>query len=115
MAVTTASFLAHYPDFSGFTETQIQGLLDFCGEQHCPVAGGWTGAKRDRGIMLRVAHYLETQRLQQAESAASAASVAAGESKTPSAGEGDDLSRTTYGRQFKELRRTLPTRTGIAF
>lgn len=114
MSVTLAQFRASYPDFDGFTDAQVEDALELSDLQ-CPIAVWDNAIKRDRGIKLLSAHYLECQRSQQAMAAATAQSVAQGQASVNAPSGADDLEQTLYGQQFKRLRRTLPKRLGFAF
>lgn len=120
MAVPTAKqFKQLHPDFGGFDDEVIQTHLN---EQanYCPDRT-WTwsgeavpGTTQVRGIRLRVAHILEMQRQQQAQAAGAAAAAAKGKPPSNPSAKGDDWDLTTYGRQYKQLRRSLPTSSGFA-
>ena len=108
-SVTTADFLEQYPGFAEFPSAVIRDALEL-GESYCP-ARAWSGRQR-KGILLYAAHTLECDRLQQSLAAAAGAEIAAGRANVDSAAAPEDLGSTRYGRQFQQLRRTLPSRIG---
>lgn len=113
-AALASEFLAKYPEFGMFAVELIQSWLDDCEAMHCP-AVAWKDPIRQRtGVMLRTAHYLEVQRQQIAQSASMGAAVSVGQMVSSSGGQFDDLDQTSYGRQFKQLKATIP-RTGFVF
>lgn len=113
--VLANEFLSVFPEFadSGFSIDRIDFWLDTVETIHCP-SSVWTDPlRRQKAIMLKTAHYLETQRQQMAQTASMGAAISTGQ--TPGSNSvSDELDQTSYGRQFKQLRKTLPI-TGFAF
>lgn len=114
VAATAAEFLEYTKGFEMFSTEELDRWLSLVESIHCP-AEIWTDPVRQRqAVILRTAHYLETQRLQMAESANIGASASIGQGASSGGGQMDDLDQTIYGRQFKQLRKTLPT-AGFSF
>lgn len=112
--VVAEDFLSEYPEFSNLTVARVQDVLDLCADLHCPSSVWSDPIRQEMGIKLRAAHYLETARQQISESASIGAAVSQGQQANAKSGDFDDLNQTVYGRQFKQLRRTLAA-TGFTF
>jgi hypothetical protein len=109
--ITNENFLAIYTMFESVDAMFITHALE-TSEMFCPLSV-W-GDKQVKGIMLYAAHLLAMDWLQQAEIAAAATSIASGQSSRSQTSAQDDLDLTTYGRQFKLLRKTIPA-FGLTF
>ena len=111
MLVTVDEFLEQYPIFekTEFDEEIIEGYLETA-ESLCN--SNWK-KKQQRGIKLLTAHWLTMEMQQTAVTASMGATIAAG-NQVRTSGSEDDFSLTTYGRQYKHLRKTIPT-TGFSF
>lgn len=104
MVVTRSSFLARYKKFV----TQDPEIVDFALEQskECVITSLW-GQRRDTGIMLLTAHFLEMEDAQTAETGSRAIAMASGSSGSSLSAQQDDFQLTTYGRRYKMLKDEL--------
>jgi hypothetical protein len=104
MVVTRPSFLVRYKKF----QTQDPEIVDFALEQAKEfVAASLWGQRRDTGIMLLMAHFLEMEDAQIAETAARGQVLAGGGSSVSLSSQQDDFQLTTYGRRYKMLKDEL--------
>jgi hypothetical protein len=104
MVVTRPSFLARYKKF----QTQDPEIVDFALEQAKEfVATSLWGQRRDTGIMLLMAHFLEMEDAQTAETGGRAIAMASGSSGSSPSAQQDDFQLTTYGRRYKMLKDEL--------
>lgn len=103
--VSVSDFLTRFPMLEAVPEHAIANIL---AEQEifCP-ARVW-GNKQNMAILLRAAHVVSMEWIQTGILASSANSIASGGGATAPSGAEDDLDLTTYGRQFKALRKTIP-------
>lgn len=112
--ITATDFLAKYPDFAILENHIIQDTIDTVSVVYC---GGtpWLQrpAKRETGICFATAHLLTMNWIQTAEVVGAASSLASGSpGRSPSSVE-NDFSLTTYGRQFLQIKQSIPA-TGIS-
>jgi hypothetical protein len=100
MAVTSYDFLTKYKKF----QSQDLEMVELCLEQASAiVATSVWGQRRDTGVMLACAHFLEMEWSQTAETGGTAIAMASGSGgRSPQSQENDWL-LTTYGRRFKYL------------
>ena len=104
MVVTRPSFLVRYKKF----QTQDPEIVDFALEQAKEfVATSLWGQRRDTGIMLLMAHFLEMEDAQTAETGGRAIAMASGSSGSSPTAQQDDFQLTTYGRRYKMLKDEL--------
>ncbi|ATW59310.1 DUF4054 domain-containing protein [Aphanizomenon phage vB_AphaS-CL131] len=104
MVVTRPSFLARYKKF----QTQDPEIVDFALEQAKEfVATSLWGQRRDTGIMLLMAHFLEMEDAQTAETGGRAIAMASGSGSSSPSAQQDDFQLTTYGRRYKMLKDEL--------
>lgn len=104
MVVTRPSFLARYKKF----QTQDPEIVDFALEQAKEfVATSLWGERRDTGIMLLMAHFLEMEDAQTAETGSRAIAMASGSGGSSPSAQQDDFQLTTYGRRYKMLKDEL--------
>jgi len=107
--VTADDFLFAYPKFAVKTSAEINFAL-VSAMQDCPLAR-W-GDYTDRGVMLKTAHLLSMDWYETAAILNAAIPLAGGQpAHSPSGASGDsgegDLDLTTWGRQFKILRKQV--------
>jgi hypothetical protein len=104
MVVTRPSFLVRYKKF----QTQDPEIVDFALEQakEFVVTSLW-GQRRDTGIMLLMAHFLEMEDAQIAETGGRAIAMASGSGGSSPSAQQDDFQLTTYGRRYKMLKDEL--------
>lgn len=104
MVVTRPSFLARYKKF----QTQDPEIVDFALEQAREfVPTTLWGQRRDTGIMLLMAHFLEMEDAQTAETGGRAIAMASGSGGSSPTAQQDDFQLTTYGRRYKMLKDEL--------
>ncbi len=104
MVVTRPSFLTRYKKF----QTQDPEIVDFALEQAKEfVATSLWGQRRDTGIMLLMAHFLEMEDAQTAETGGRAIAMASGSGGASPSAQQDDFQLTTYGRRYKMLKDEL--------
>lgn len=106
MTVTVDEFLALYDDFSTVDRLKVQANLDFCARNYCK--GKVWGATRKDAIMLRAAHRGTMLWFQTAQMAAAATAVSKGTAPANQVAVDNELLLTTYGREYLELRKSLP-------
>ena len=114
--VTTNDFLVTYPKFAVKTSAEISSAL-VSAMQDCPF-DRW-GDYTDRGVMLKMAHLLTVDWYETGAILSTAIPLAGGQPAHPASGTGGehgdgDLDLTTWGRQFKILRKQI-TGTPITF
>ena len=91
MVVTRPSFLARYKKF----QTQDPEIVDFALEQAKEfVATSLWGQRRDTGIMLLMAHFLEMEDAQTAETGGRAIAMASGSGSASPSAQQDDFQLT---------------------
>jgi Protein of unknown function (DUF4054) len=112
MATTVEWFLQQYPRFESVSPGAIQSYLDLAATAYCPVSV-W-GDRALSGIALLTAHFLEMEWIQTAQTSGMATQIAAGKGVSAPASSDDDFSLTTYGRQYKLLKATVPA-SGFVF
>ena len=114
VAATAEEFLQYTKGFEMYSTEELDRWLAFVEAVHCP-ATIWIDLIRQwLAVILRIAHYLEIRLEQMSESVNIGASASIGQGASSGGGVMDDLDQTVYGRQFKQLRSTLPA-TGFAF
>lgn len=107
--ITATDFLAAYPKFAVKASAEVNLALASA-IQDCPLSR-W-GEYRDRGVMLKTAHLLAMDWYDTSAISAAAIPLAGGQpASAPGGASGDDgdgdLDITTWGRQFKALRRQV--------
>lgn len=104
MAIRASDFLKEYPKYSSVPTDQVEAALRRS-ERKCPIKV-WDEDQAE-GIMLYMAHLLESEWQQSIATAGAATAIAQGQAGDSSL-TGDDLDRTIYGQQFRRLRSSLP-------
>jgi hypothetical protein len=108
----TEKFIASYPQFCSTPVEQISNAL-----AHATLitpADPW-GTKQLLGIYLYTAHLLTANWQQLTQIASDATAIASGgKASGGSGGASEDLDQTIHGKQYKQLRSTIPA-TGFNF
>ena len=112
MAPAYEQFIALYEEFEVLEKSKVIAHLEHVANNYC-APKAW-GKKQQTGIMLLTAHLLYMKWQTQAQVGGAAAKISSGETPSMLNPTDKDLELTTYGRQYLELRNTLPRTTGFA-
>ena len=105
-------FIALHEEFEVLGQQKVTAHLKYVANNYC-APRAW-GKKQQAGIMLLTAHLLYMKWQTQAQVGGAAAKISSGEAPSTLSPTDKDLALTTYGRQYLELRNTLPRTTGFA-
>lgn len=103
--MTVADFLAIFECYESRTEAEIQFYLDLA-SSYCP-ASRW-GVKRDQGIALLTAHFLEVSWRESAVTASIASGLTGGNMINMPSAFDESIKLTDFGRQWNMLRNNIP-------
>lgn len=104
---TAEDFFEAYPKYESLNveEEQIERLIALAQNF---TSSTWEERKQTQGIGLLVAHWIETEWLQQIAVSGQASAIAGGQGAGGLTPIENDFTTTAYGRRYLELKKTIP-------